>query len=167
MVYETGVVSKAQHWFLSIGSSAFVPQHSFLSMGPACCLCSSEWQREGEVSADPGGEALAGLRQDSFQHHLFSVQGESPTLMSSDLHQLGSGITWWLGAFHSTGQIDGTFRVNTPAVLLGYTKERNRGPNSSYDPFWSQSQGTFITLFITIEPLLLPAESVREKVGWF
>lgn len=75
----------------------------------------------------------------------------------------------WLGfvkfpfsTIYSQSRIDGTFKVNTPAVLLGYSKEEKQdSSNSRWFSF--QSQEPYITLFITTEPVLVPVKYIKEK----
>ena len=71
-----------------------------------------------------------------------------------------------------TEQIDGTFRVEKPPVLLGYTNETRRsaaaaaagGPAEDGMGQVGHGDNTYLTMFVTIEPPLKQADPVKEKV---
>uniref|UniRef100_X1Z7B6 C2 domain-containing protein n=1 Tax=Capitella teleta TaxID=283909 RepID=X1Z7B6_CAPTE len=83
----------------------------------------------------------------------------------------------WLGTIkipfstiYFNSRIDGTFRLNKPPVLLGYqheAKARKQTPGQlgeePLDMAVGSSDNTFLTMFVTIEPALTPAEPAKEK----
>nr|XP_032806201.1 coiled-coil and C2 domain-containing protein 2A isoform X2 [Petromyzon marinus] len=79
----------------------------------------------------------------------------------------------WLGSIripfttiYFQSRIDGTFMLDSPPVLLGYSHE-NEGRWDSMAPPLAAGDATYLTLFITTEPQLIPAEPVREKLTKF
>ena len=60
-------------------------------------------------------------------------------------------------------QIDGTFRVNAPPVLLGYTYEHTH--HGEMDVGADKDIKTLLSLFITIEPPLIQPEPMKERVN--
>jgi len=64
-------------------------------------------------------------------------------------------------------KVEGTFRVRTPPVLLGYTYD-SRGTQADAMMEAAALHGaenTYLTLFVTIEPQLAAPEPFREKVS--
>jgi len=63
-------------------------------------------------------------------------------------------------------KVEGTFRVRKPPVLLGYMYEsRSAQTDTMTEAATPQdSENTYVTLFVTIEPQLAAPEPFREKV---
>lgn len=78
----------------------------------------------------------------------------------------------WLGGIkipfttiYTNGRVDGTFRLNKPAVLLGYTYEGRlvQSDSSQFVESNNVQENTYLTLFVTMEPQLATPEPFNEK----
>ncbi|XP_048762965.2 coiled-coil and C2 domain-containing protein 2A-like isoform X2 [Ostrea edulis] len=70
------------------------------------------------------------------------------------------GLTIPFSTVYFNGKIEGTFKLNKPPVLLGYTQ----GPDEEEGTTpGSHEENTYISIFMTIEPPLQPPEAMRER----
>ncbi|KAL9987685.1 hypothetical protein ACROYT_G002032 [Oculina patagonica] len=76
-------------------------------------------------------------------------------------HWLGS-IEVPFSTIYFNNKVEGTFRVNTPPVLLGYHK-RGRHSGAPSDLGIISRNDTLLTLFVTIEPPLQPSQPMAER----
>ncbi|XP_028396123.1 coiled-coil and C2 domain-containing protein 2A-like [Dendronephthya gigantea] len=76
-------------------------------------------------------------------------------------HWLGS-IELPFSTVYFNTKVDGTFKISTPAVLLGYQHNQPRVQGAPDIGIGARDQ-TFLTLFVTIEPPLQPSQPLAEK----
>lgn len=70
------------------------------------------------------------------------------------------GLTIPFSTVYFNGKIDGTFKLNKPPVLLGYTQGPDEEEGTSVR---SNEENTYLSVFMTIEPPLQPPEPMRER----
>lgn len=88
----------------------------------------------------------------------------------------------WLGSLripfstiYQRGRIEGTFKLNIPAMMLGYISvkqeiQKLEQPISTLDPYLQMQnqllvpqEGSFLTVFVTLEPQLIRPDPVPQK----
>ncbi|XP_014781199.1 coiled-coil and C2 domain-containing protein 2A isoform X1 [Octopus bimaculoides] len=74
----------------------------------------------------------------------------------------------WLGTLkipfstiYYNGKIEGTLQLNTPPLLLGYCQPKNHP--TDMDSILMPLTDSYITLFITLQPTLIPPEPFKER----
>nr|XP_022316561.1 coiled-coil and C2 domain-containing protein 2A-like isoform X3 [Crassostrea virginica] len=69
------------------------------------------------------------------------------------------GLTIPFSTVYFNGKIEGTFKLNKPPVLLGYTQ----GADEEEGTTPSHEENTYLSVFMTIEPPLQSPEPMRER----